>query len=196
LSILGGKRDKTRQTIRDIKAQISDKEANVLLYSFRRWAQEQCRMGQRSDTKTYSAYVKMIVSIRLLKLLADGFSVCGIHPSITHRGEFYCSEGGNTTLISAVQIDSSKSPDVLPRPITPEHSKGHGRGQGKGHGRGQGKGRGRGQGKGRGGGEGKDDESESESESVCDDDRDKDVKPYYWCNGCLQWHEIVTVLLS
>jgi hypothetical protein len=199
-SILGGKMDTTRRAIKGIKAQIAEKTGYVLLFSYRRWAQERRRMKRRTHLKNYSTYVQQIVSMRLPKLLADGFSIRGFHPKITDEGEFCCPEGGNATWIPKVQIGSSNvSPDVMPRPVAPEVHTGRGRGQGKGRGGGRGQGKGRGHGHGEYKHRDSDNDSDSDSDCDCDDDSDgegdEDVMAYYWCDGCLEWHDIVTFLL-
>jgi hypothetical protein len=161
-------------------------------------------MKRQRDRKRYSAYVETIVNMRLLKLLKDGFTVDGFHPTITSDHEFRCIQRGHSTPISSVRISSSDIPPV----VMPRQSKGCGRGQGKGCGRGQGKGCGRGRGRGRGSDtdsegeyrseeEYKDEEEEEEEDKDEDEDEeeDDDIRPYYWCIGCSEWHEIVTFLL-
>ena len=164
-SLLGGTNDQMRRSTKWIRARIRDKSASVLVFSYRRWVQERRRLEQRIGPETYSAYVETIVGMRLLKLLADGFTVDGFHPIITPDREFRCREAGQTTSISAVQIGSSIRPDSMPRPITrvslarvslARVSLDHGQDE--------------------------------------DEDEDEDVKPYYWCDGCTQWHDIVTLL--
>ena len=117
-SLLGGTNDQMRRSTKWIRARIRDKSGSVLVFSYRRWVQERRRLEQRIGPETYSAYVETIVSMRLMKLLADGFTVDGFHPIITPDLEFRCREAGQTTSISAVQIGSSIRPDSMPRPIT------------------------------------------------------------------------------
>jgi hypothetical protein len=198
-SILGGKHDKMRRALECIERQIVHKVGNVLLFSYRRWTQERLRMRRRRDNKSYSAYVETIVNMLLLKLLKDGFTVNGFHPTITSDYEFCCQQSGYKTPISLVQICSSYIPPVvMPGAIT-----GHwkGRGQGKGCGRGHGR-------------FCSDCDSDTESDNKYeykteeeykdeykdqdkdeDAEQDDDIRPYYWCIGCSEWHEIVTFLL-
>jgi hypothetical protein len=136
------------------------------------------RMKRRRDTKTYSTYVETIVSMRLLKLLNDGFTVDGFHPRISSDQEFCCKQGGNTT---PVRISSSDiPPEVMPGPIA-AHGKGGGRGRGNSDSDSDDK--------------YEDDYKDEDKDEDDDEQEDDNIRPYYWCIGCLHWHEIVTFLL-
>jgi hypothetical protein len=191
LSLLGGSRDMHRSAIEAIIAQIQRKLCHALIFSFRRWSNERKRKNQSSTRNAYSVYVGVIVRLRLQKLLHAGFKVEGFLPSVAAGGQFVCTQGDCPTPLRSVLISSSAFPEAMSPPgkglrfrddTDTDHDTDHKTDHDTDHDTDQ------------------DTDHDTDQDTDHDTDTDTDtvedpVKPYYWCDGCALWHEVVALLL-
>ena len=150
-----------------IKEQIQRKMGHVLLFSLEHWACERLRMGHDATLTSYTKYVATIVGPRLVKLLVDGFDIGGFLPRLVDFS-FVCNEGGYATQIDGATICSTSMDDIPPPGRINDVSD-------------------------------LDIPPPGRINDVSDlddyDDDIMDVKPYFWCEECVQWHALVERLL-